>query len=225
MIKPTDQKVWCCAHWTGTPCCSLCVTQHDTKWNKVLVTWLFTVTQLNLGVAFYGWHMCRYLFFSNVGLFQPNTATHVLWAPKVVLKAWINLDPKPLSYKGTFSGVILISLVCNMNNFTVFSVLQVVHRDLKPSNILYVDESGNAESIRICDFGFAKQLRAENGLLMTPCYTANFVAPEVRGAHFVSFFCPQIGCFSKLLSINWLMSFYIITFSSCKIKNCDWKYL
>ncbi|TNM96110.1 hypothetical protein fugu_015771 [Takifugu bimaculatus] len=56
---------------------------------------------------------------------------------------------------------------------------RVVHRDLKPSNILYVDESGNAESIRICDFGFSKQLRAENGLLMTPCYTANFVAPEV----------------------------------------------
>lgn len=43
-----------------------------------------------------------------------------------------------------------------------------------------MDESGNPESIRICDFGFAKQLRAENGLLMTPCYTANFVAPEVR---------------------------------------------
>ncbi|XP_057557172.1 ribosomal protein S6 kinase alpha-1 isoform X5 [Hippopotamus amphibius kiboko] len=56
---------------------------------------------------------------------------------------------------------------------------QVVHRDLKPSNILYVDESGNPECLRICDFGFAKQLRAENGLLMTPCYTANFVAPEV----------------------------------------------
>ncbi|KAH8021503.1 hypothetical protein HPB51_015899 [Rhipicephalus microplus] len=33
--------------------------------------------------------------------------------------------------------------------------------------------------LRICDFGFAKQMRAENGLLMTPCYTANFVAPEV----------------------------------------------
>lgn len=55
-----------------------------------------------------------------------------------------------------------------------------MHRDLKPSNILYMDESGNPESIRICDFGFAKQLRAENGLLMTPCYTANFVAPEVE---------------------------------------------
>ncbi|CAG5120317.1 unnamed protein product [Candidula unifasciata] len=55
----------------------------------------------------------------------------------------------------------------------------VVHRDLKPSNILYADDSYSPGSLRICDFGFAKQLRAENGLLMTPCYTANFVAPEV----------------------------------------------
>ncbi|XP_043378052.1 ribosomal protein S6 kinase alpha-6 isoform X1 [Chelonia mydas] len=55
----------------------------------------------------------------------------------------------------------------------------VVHRDLKPSNILYMDDSNNADSIRICDFGFSKQLRGENGLLLTPCYTANFVAPEV----------------------------------------------
>ncbi|KAG7251564.1 hypothetical protein CRUP_003285, partial [Coryphaenoides rupestris] len=55
----------------------------------------------------------------------------------------------------------------------------VVHRDLKPSNIRFSDDSGNPESIRICDFGFAKQLRAENGLLMTPCYTASFIAPEV----------------------------------------------
>lgn len=59
-------------------------------------------------------------------------------------------------------------------------ILQVVHRDLKPSNILYADNSGSPDSLRICDFGFAKQLRADNGLLMTPCYTANFVAPEVR---------------------------------------------
>nr|CAD7453030.1 unnamed protein product [Timema tahoe] len=56
---------------------------------------------------------------------------------------------------------------------------QVVHRDLKPANILYASETSNPEALRICDFGFAKQLRAENGLLMTPCYTANFVAPEV----------------------------------------------
>ncbi|CAO2623243.1 Ribosomal protein S6 kinase alpha-6 [Lemmus lemmus] len=61
----------------------------------------------------------------------------------------------------------------------------VVHRDLKPSNILYMDESANADSIKICDFGFAKQLRGENGLLLTPCYTANFVAPEV----FFRFYC------------------------------------
>ncbi|XP_076003078.1 ribosomal protein S6 kinase alpha-2 [Genypterus blacodes] len=55
----------------------------------------------------------------------------------------------------------------------------VVHRDLKPSNIRYSDDSGLPECIRISDFGCAKQLRAENGLLMTPCYTATFMAPEV----------------------------------------------
>ncbi|CAI8017761.1 Ribosomal protein S6 kinase alpha-3 [Geodia barretti] len=55
----------------------------------------------------------------------------------------------------------------------------VVHRDLKPANLLYASPACKPESLRIADFGFAKQLRAENGLLMTPCYTANFVAPEV----------------------------------------------
>ncbi|UXI22332.1 homeotic protein antennapedia-like [Sarcoptes scabiei] len=55
----------------------------------------------------------------------------------------------------------------------------IIHRDLKPSNILYADKSFQSSSLRLCDFGFAKQMRAKNGLLMTPCYTANFVAPEV----------------------------------------------
>lgn len=55
----------------------------------------------------------------------------------------------------------------------------VVHRDLKPSNLLYACISQKPDSLRLCDLGFAKQLRADNGLLMTPCYTANFVAPEV----------------------------------------------
>ncbi|CAH1102573.1 unnamed protein product [Psylliodes chrysocephalus] len=55
----------------------------------------------------------------------------------------------------------------------------VVHRDLKPANILFASEDLTPESVTICDMGFAKQLRAENGLLMTPCYTANYVAPEV----------------------------------------------
>lgn len=55
----------------------------------------------------------------------------------------------------------------------------VVHRDLKPSNLLYVSVNQTPDSLKLCDLGFAKQLRADNGLLMTPCYTANFVAPEV----------------------------------------------
>ena len=36
----------------------------------------------------------------------------------------------------------------------------VVHRDLKPSNILYADTSGDPASLRICDFGFGKQVIA-----------------------------------------------------------------
>ena len=55
----------------------------------------------------------------------------------------------------------------------------VVHRDLKPSNLLYASVHQSPDSLKLCDLGFAKQLRADNGLLMTPCYTANFVAPEV----------------------------------------------
>lgn len=52
---------------------------------------------------------------------------------------------------------------------------QVAHRDLKPSNIMYASSSCESDSLRIIDFGFAKQSRAENGMLMTPCYTAQFV--------------------------------------------------
>lgn len=69
-------------------------------------------------------------------------------------------------------------MLCQFSHI-VFFLLQVVHRDLKPSNLLYATEAAAPEDLRLCDFGFAKQLRAENGLLMTPCYTANFVAPEV----------------------------------------------
>ena len=55
----------------------------------------------------------------------------------------------------------------------------VAHRDLKPSNVVYAEKSATPSSLRLCDFGFAKQLRANNGLLMTPCYTLAYAAPEI----------------------------------------------
>lgn len=67
----------------------------------------------------------------------------------------------------------------NIYDLNLECFIQVVHRDLKPSNILFSKPGGDPSTLCICDLGFAKQLRAENGLLMTPCYTANFVAPEV----------------------------------------------
>ncbi|CAF3402602.1 unnamed protein product [Rotaria sp. Silwood1] len=55
----------------------------------------------------------------------------------------------------------------------------IVHRDLQPRNIMYVDPGRQPSSLRIVDLGFAKQQRAENGLLMTPCFTKEYAAPEV----------------------------------------------
>ncbi|CAG5099062.1 Oidioi.mRNA.OKI2018_I69.XSR.g16215.t1.cds [Oikopleura dioica] len=72
----------------------------------------------------------------------------------------------------------------------------IAHRDLKPSNILYADESGDASTVRIVDFGFAKQLRHENGMLMTPHFTKNFVAPEVLSKNSYDVSCDiwSLGC-------------------------------
>ncbi len=62
---------------------------------------------------------------------------------------------------------------------SIENVFFLVHRDLQPRNIMYLDENRQASSLRIVDFGFAKQQRAENGLLMTPCFTKEYAAPEV----------------------------------------------
>jgi len=72
----------------------------------------------------------------------------------------------------------------------------VAHRDLKPSNILYADESGDPTTIRIVDFGFAKQIRHENGLLVTPSFTKSYVAPEVISLQQYDLSCDiwSLGC-------------------------------
>jgi len=53
----------------------------------------------------------------------------------------------------------------------------VIHRDLKPENIVYLDK----ESTQVCvtDFGFAKFVDYEGGLMKTTCGTPGYVAPEV----------------------------------------------
>lgn len=113
----------------------------------------------------------------------PCTTRHLAWTV-IVGTGGLGLWSHPGQHSFTFPPMwwLLSSLMEPILyiRWTFLCHFQVVHRDLKPSNILYADDSGSPESLRICDFGFAKQLRAENGLLMTPCYTANFVAPEVR---------------------------------------------
>lgn len=113
-------------------------------------------------------------------------------------------DLKLSSRIANYNKKLFMCLAYCIQWFVLF--FQVVHRDLKPSNILYVDESGNPESIRICDFGFAKQLRAENGLLMTPCYTANFVAPEVK---------PMIVYMPSFILLGFFLLDSLVFFHSC----------
>jgi len=55
----------------------------------------------------------------------------------------------------------------------------VVHRDLKPENILLA-EKDNDDSIKLVDFGFAKEVNPEGASgLQTTCGTPGYVAPEI----------------------------------------------
>jgi serine/threonine protein kinase len=51
---------------------------------------------------------------------------------------------------------------------------KIIHRDLKPQNILI---KGN--HIKICDFGFAKQLSAATKFLLSLKGTPLYIAPEI----------------------------------------------
>jgi len=52
----------------------------------------------------------------------------------------------------------------------------IVHRDLKPENLLSAGE-GEAEVVKVADFGFAKNFGEEK--LVTSCGSPGYVAPEV----------------------------------------------
>jgi ribosomal protein S6 kinase alpha-1/2/3/6 len=66
---------------------------------------------------------------------------------------------------------------------------------------MYVDENRQASSLRIVDFGFAKQQRAENGLLMTPCFTKEYAAPEVLSRKKYDESCDICRCLQLLFTI------------------------
>jgi len=54
----------------------------------------------------------------------------------------------------------------------------IVHRDLKAENLLFDSADGNAE-LKIADFGFARLKPEPQQLLLTPCFTLHYAAPEV----------------------------------------------
>lgn len=57
----------------------------------------------------------------------------------------------------------------------------IAHRDVKPENILYTSKGDDA-TLKLTDFGFAKQVSDVHNTLQTPCFTPYYVAPEVLGS-------------------------------------------
>jgi len=52
--------------------------------------------------------------------------------------------------------------------------MRIMHRDLKPQNILL-----QKETIKICDFGFAKKMSASTQFLKSIKGTPLYLAPEI----------------------------------------------
>jgi p90 ribosomal S6 kinase len=85
-----------------------------------------------------------------------------------------------------------------------------LQKDLNLNYCFVLSCEGDPDAIRICDFGFAKQLRAENGLLTTPCYTAMYVAPEVLKKQGYDAACDvwSLGVLVRILNV--IFSFGIV---------------
>ena len=81
---------------------------------------------------------------------------------------------------------------------------------------MYEDKKREPSSLRIVDFGFAKQQRAENGLLMTPCFTKEYAAPEVLSRKRYDESCDICMLFFEYLFIFKRLN--LIIFFCCSIR-------
>ena len=60
-------------------------------------------------------------------------------------------------------------------------ILRLADNHIRPflfQNILYVDDSDDCQTIKVVDFGFARQKQGSEGMT-TPCFTLHYAAPEV----------------------------------------------
>lgn len=81
--------------------------------------------------------------------------------------------------KGRFTELDAVKIVVQMLKAVDYMHSQnIVHRDLKPENVLYVDSSDDSPLV-IADFGIAKELHSDDGLIFKAAGSLGYVAPEV----------------------------------------------
>jgi serine/threonine protein kinase len=62
------------------------------------------------------------------------------------------------------------------NAFKYMTICRIMHRDLKPQNLLICNDY---KTIKLGDFGFAKEIGSENDMVETLCGSPLFMAPEI----------------------------------------------
>ena len=77
----------------------------------------------------------------------------------------------------------------------------IMHRDIKPENLLLADATQGLTSIKVADFGLARQFESDNileHLASTTCGTPGYVCPEVLEGKKYGIECDywSIGCVS-----------------------------
>ena len=59
--------------------------------------------------------------------------------------------------------------------------MNIAHRDLKPENVLYSHKDVSLATLKVSDFGFAKECLGTDPMFQSPCFTPYYVAPEILG--------------------------------------------